>query len=93
MKAGPCPLLRDIHIHSVISKTLIKNFLYARNRAVKRVDKANSSPGITLYCGKKQGRNKIISDTDKYLEFRMPEGEVGLRDSFQGLVEEACLRR
>lgn len=86
-------MLRDIHIHSVTGKTLIENFLYARNGAVKRVDKANSSPGITLYCGKKQESHKIILDNDKYLELWTPEGGVGLRDYFQGMVKEACLRR
>lgn len=35
IKAGPCPIVRDIHIHSVMGKTLIENFLCARNRTVK----------------------------------------------------------
>lgn len=45
--------------------------------------------GVTLYCGKRQDRNKIVSNTDKYLDLRVAEGGMGLGGYFQGMVKKA----
>lgn len=72
-----------------MGKIVTENLLCARERAVEMEDKANSSYKVLLYCGRRQKRNKIISDTGKHWIWEWLGGRWGC--GLLSRLHQACL--